>query len=302
MNTGKTGGLPTKRGTGSRLYAAVGVTLIVITAFGSATFAQQSQSWHGQLDLSALTPVYRNLAQLDVVVYYRGPDRGQNLFGVMKGEVTAEKSGGIPCTIKVSRPARLYAVLLGRYTRETNTMSLKLEDQNVVMGSLSCPPVPGVIEFGHGLIDQPVLEQLLSNLTIKADGSVEATREDTSVPQNTVRVKLTLGPAYCGGGPHGGAVFAQSTTGASVTIYSEPSPNSSRLVSAPNGMRLIYRQTKQVGGQTWFYVTPPARPAGWVIDKDLSCHRPGEPIPTPQRGPPDTGERPTASQVAGARG
>ena len=260
--------------------AAVAVTLIVITAFGSATFAQQPQTplsgWRGQLDLSALTPVYRNLAQLDLTLYY---DAGGNLRGQMAGEVSAEKTGGISCALKVTYPAKISAYLVGKYTPKTNTMSLTITDRNVVSGSLSCPPVPGASEFGHGLIDQPVLEQLLRSLTIKADGSVEASREDTSVPQNTVRVKLTLRPGYCGGGPDTGGVFAQSTTSASVTIYSEPSPNSPHLVSAPNGTRLIYRQTKQIGGQTWFYVTPPGKPAGWVIDKDLACHRPGEPVP-----------------------
>ena len=188
----------TKSGTGSRLCAAVALTLIVMTAFGSAAFEQQAQtslpSWHGQLDLSALTPVYRNLASLDVTLDYDG--RG-NLRGRMAGEVSAEKTGGVPCTFEVTRRAKLSANLVGKYTPGTNTMSLTMTERNFVKGNWICPPVPGGGEFGHGLIDQPVLEQLLRSLTTKADGSVEATREDTSVPQNTVRVTLTLRRDYC---------------------------------------------------------------------------------------------------------
>ena len=161
-------------------------------AFGSAALAQQAQTplpnWHGQLDLSALTPVHRNLARLDVMLDYDG--RG-NLMGQMAGEVSAEKSGGIACTLSVTRPAKLSANLVGKYTPGTNTMSLTMTERNFVKVNWICRPILEGGEFGHGLLDQPVLEQLLRSLTINADGSVEATSQDTSVPQNTVSVRLT---------------------------------------------------------------------------------------------------------------
>lgn len=115
----------------------------------------------------------------------------------MAGEVSAEKSGGIPCTLSVTRAAELSANLVGKYTPGTNTMSLTMSERNFVKGNWICPPILGGGEFGHGLLGQPVLEQLLRSPTIKANGSVEATRQDASVPQNTVSVKLTLQRAYC---------------------------------------------------------------------------------------------------------
>ena len=110
----------------------------------------------------------------------------------MAGTVSAEKPSGIPCAFSVASPAVLSANLVGQYTPGTNTMSLTAHEQNVVTGRTVCPPVPGGSDYGHGLIDQPVLGQMLRGLITKADGSVEATREDATVPNNLVRVKLTL--------------------------------------------------------------------------------------------------------------
>lgn len=91
---------------------------------------------------------------------------------------------------------------------------------------------------------------------------------------------MVLRPAYCGWDSlQKGGVFAQSATAGSVTVYSEPSSISSALTSVPNTARLIFRETRQVGNQTWFYVVPPGKPAGWVPAKDLACQRPGEPFP-----------------------
>jgi hypothetical protein len=108
---------------------------------------------------------------------------------------------------------------------------------------------------------------------------------------------------YCGANtPQAGALFAQSSTGASGKIHSEPSAGSPLLVSAPNGSRLIYRKTTQINGQTWYYVTPPGKPAGWVPGSDVSCTRPGEPPPWTRLGPDlPSGDYGTPS-YGGARG
>jgi hypothetical protein len=146
--------------------------------------------WYGTLELDAITPVYRNHSRLDITLDYDG--RG-NLTGQMAGKVSAAKTNNdIPCTLNVASPAMLSATLTGQYTPGTNTMSLTVREPNIVKGRLVCPPVPGGSDYGHGLIDQPVLDQLLRGLAIKADGSVDATREDASASNNLVRVKLTL--------------------------------------------------------------------------------------------------------------
>ena len=107
-------------------------------------------------------------------------------------KVTAKKPSSIPCAFSVASDAKLSANLVGQYTPGTNTMSLTMREPNVVLGRTVCPPVPGGSPYGHGLIDQPVLAQLLRGLTTKADGSVDEAREDSTVPQNTVTVTLKL--------------------------------------------------------------------------------------------------------------
>jgi hypothetical protein len=147
--------------------------------------------WYGSLELSAITPAYSNHALLDVTLNY--DRRRGNLTGqIWAGEVTAKKPSGIPCAFSVASKATLSANLVGQYTPGTNTMSLTMRDEKTVLGSTVCPPVPGGSPYGHGLIDRPVLAQLLRGLTTKADGSVDETREDSTVPQNTVTVTLKL--------------------------------------------------------------------------------------------------------------
>jgi hypothetical protein len=146
--------------------------------------------WYGTLELDAITPAYRNHSRLDITLDYDG--RRGNLTGQMSGAVSAEKPSGIPCAFSVASPATLSANLIGQYTPGTSTMSLTVREPNVVTGRTICPPMPGSAPYGHGLIDQPVLEQLLRGFATKADGSVDETREDASAPNNLVRVRLRL--------------------------------------------------------------------------------------------------------------
>ena len=60
------------------------------------------------------------------------------------------------------------------------------------MGHLVCPPVSGSIDYGHGLLSEPKLAELLRSFATKDDGSVDETREDSTVPQNHVTIKLKL--------------------------------------------------------------------------------------------------------------
>jgi hypothetical protein len=120
------------------------------------------------------------------------------------------------------------------------------------------------------------------------------------------RVRNSGYGTYCGENmPEKGAVFAAGTTLPMGRTYSEPSTDAGITGTYPNGTRMVYTQTKQVNGQTWYRVAPPGRPAGWMPGSEVSCTRPGEPY---QRGPGpvlhDDGStpRPTAATVAGARG
>jgi len=104
--------------------------------------------------------------------------------------------------------------------------------------------------------------------------------------------------------PEKGAVFAQSTTRVVSRIYSEPSTSSETVGNQPNGTRLVYSQTKQVDGQTWYYVITPGRPSGWVSGSEISCTRPGgETVPTfPRDHPPDHIFEGTAAIASAGRG
>lgn len=108
--------------------------------------------------------------------------------------------------------------------------------------------------------------------------------------------------------PEKGGLFAAGTTAPVAIIYSETSTDSRKLGTQANGTRVVYSQTSRVNGETWYFVRPPGRPAGWIQGSDLMCLRPGTPTPIPEyfEGPfvnPDgSTPRPTAAQVAGARG
>lgn len=145
--------------------------------------------WYGSLKLDAITPFYSNHARLGITLDYDGQG---NLTGHMAGEVSAAVSSGVECAFSVTNSAKLSADLVGQYTPGTNTMSLRLTNRNFVKGGWICPPAPTGGEYGGGLIDLPMIEELLRGLTTKPDGSVEAAREDTSVPQNKVRARLKL--------------------------------------------------------------------------------------------------------------
>ena len=104
-----------------------------------------------------------------------------------------------------------------------------------------------------------------------------------------------------------GALFAQAKTGASVKILQAANPSAKTAIYAPNGTRLVYRK-QMVGADgkpTWYYVTPPGKPAGWVLATELADRRPGDPPPAKPLPLMDSGlgaERPTAAQTAAARG
>jgi hypothetical protein len=120
------------------------------------------------------------------------------------------------------------------------------------------------------------------------------------------RVHNSGNGTYCGDkAPEKGSVFAAGTTLPMGRTYSEPSTDASRTGTYPNGTRMVYTQTRQVDGQTWYRVNPPGRPAGWMPGSEVSCTRPGEPnrsLGPPVLNPDGSTPRPTAAIVAGARG
>ena len=198
-----------KRGRfGSLLCAAVAVAmaaLIDAAGLGSAALAQQAQtsvrSWTGQIDWWIPTPKGRHWGRLDITFDYDG--RG-NLKGRMTGDdhVEAQTECG-PTTTQT--PSKLSANLVGQYTPGRNAMSLRVAEPQIEQGQFSmCASAPGggyqrlsgQPFGGGGPLGQPVLAQLLNSLTVRADGSVEASGEGPVAPASptptTLHLKLKL--------------------------------------------------------------------------------------------------------------
>jgi len=108
---------------------------------------------------------------------------------------------------------------------------------------------------------------------------------------------------YCGDNvPGKGSLYAGTLDN---RIYSEPSTNSTVVGSPPAGTRLLYTNTAQVNGQTWYYIDSPGKERkGWMPGSRLSCTRPVAPPPPKRVLDIDSSlEAPgTTVQIAGARG
>jgi hypothetical protein len=98
-------------------------------------------------------------------------------------------------------PAKLSANLVGQYTPGRNAMSLRVADPHFEQGQFSmCAIGPGGGPLrmsgqpfgGGGPLGQPGLAQLLNSLTVKADGSVEASGEWPVAPASPVPTTLHL--------------------------------------------------------------------------------------------------------------
>ena len=104
-----------------------------------------------------------------------------------------------------------------------------------------------------------------------------------------------------------GAIFALNKSAGITMIHEQPDEKSKALAKPPNGTRLPYRKVR-LGADlkpTWYFVSPPGKPAGWVKAAHTSETRPGNTAPPKRIELVDSGitsEAPTAAQTAAARG
>ena len=156
--------------------------------------------WYGTIDWRIPFPNGRLWGRLDLTFDYDGQG---NLKGRMTGDDHVEAQ--TPCGPTTTQtPSKLSANLVGQYTPGRNTMSLRVADQKFEQGQFSmCAIAPGGgyqrlsgQRFGGGgPLGQPGLAQLLNSLTVRADGSVEASGEWPVTPaeaKSTLHLKLTL--------------------------------------------------------------------------------------------------------------
>lgn len=159
--------------------------------------------WYGTIDWWIPTPAGRQWGRLDLTFDYDG--RG-NLKGRTVGDDHVEtQPRGEFCGMTTQTPSKLSANLAGQYTPGRNTMSLRVADPQIEQGQFSmCAIGPGGgpvrmsgMPFGGGgPLGQPGLAQLLNSLTVRADGSIEASGESPVAPASptptTLHLKLTL--------------------------------------------------------------------------------------------------------------
>ncbi len=147
-------------------------------------------------------PIAVYWGRLDLTLDYDGKG---NLKGRMAGDSHVESPPrGEFCGMTTQTPAKLSANLVGQYTPGRNTMSLRVADPHSEQGQFSmCAIGPGGGPLrmsgqpfgGSGPLGQTGLDQLLNSLTVRADGSVEASGEWPVTPasaQATLHMKLTL--------------------------------------------------------------------------------------------------------------
>ena len=158
--------------------------------------------WHGRIDWWIPAPSSRVWGRLDLTFDYDGKG---NLTGRMAGDSYVKSPArGEFCGMTTQTPAKLSAKLVGQYTPGRNTMSLRVAEPYAEQGQFSmCAIGPGGGPLrmsgqpfgGSGPLGQTGLDQLLKSLTVKADGSVEASGEWPVTPasaQATLHMKLTL--------------------------------------------------------------------------------------------------------------
>jgi hypothetical protein len=278
-------------------------TLAVAVAAGGHAGAARAQNvppdaaalagWHGELKWSFHSKEDTSIPP--------GTSRGETKFGgqaemrimqvrprVLRGTLIGSQTldtfwwgyphgggGGQVCRGSAP-PSPVFARVEGSSPSGANPLSLQLAD---VDAKIDVEWSGGVGCTGSQPIDNATtIAGLVRSLKPVGDGTYKS-GFDAIHGLMEAHWSMVLRPGYCGHSLEKGAVFAQSPGHGSVMIYSEPSSNSSHLVSVPNGARLIYNQTKQVNEATWFHVSPPGKPAGWVSSRDLACRRPGEPPP-----------------------
>ena len=154
------------------------------------------RKWTGSIDWTIDGVTVRHSERLSVTL---ADDGEGNLTGTMTGDDPFVTMPGVPCAMTMVRPGKISVKLAGRYTPARNVMSLRMTERNYEQGlyTIACGPDPGPHKYGGGgPIGQPVLEQLLSNLTVAADGSIRSSNQGplspATISAGSLRVDLAL--------------------------------------------------------------------------------------------------------------
>jgi hypothetical protein len=140
---------------GSRLCAAVAATWIVMTAFGSTAFAQQTQtslpSWQGTFGWTHTCEGGGNRDETHGIADLKLDDDGRgNLTGTLTGSTPQRAQSIPPCTFTHVAPATFSATLVGSYTPGQNAFSVQATSVQTRPGqaSFNCSSGSAVAEQG----------------------------------------------------------------------------------------------------------------------------------------------------------
>jgi hypothetical protein len=270
--------------------------LVATTEFGSDAMAQQAPppSWHGTFEWKHLclgggnADETRGIGTLEL--YYSASGSPDGLAGhrsdwTLNGRLTgtiSERSQTIPpCSFTYVAPGTFSASVHGSYTPAQNTFSASAYGVNSTPGraSFACPQAPAIeVDQAYFTVyEGPMFEDAFRELRREPGGGWKSKGERTvSVGGGTCTTTYALTLHGCGENmPERGTIYAGP--GQPPKLYSAPSTDSPVLGSLPGGARVRYTQTRQVNGQTWYFVERATNQKGWGRASDFSCGLPTRP-------------------------
>jgi hypothetical protein len=251
---------------------------------------RKSAAWYGELTWSTAWPIFRYVGRLDVNIFDNGfgephghsrpsgPPDGGSVWGTMIGEASGEDHTGGPCTLSYT-PEKHAARFAAEYSAARKTLSLTVTQWLTDPGqyTISCGPNPGPHPYGSGSPFTPaMLDELLGNLAVAADGSVAASKEWPVPNDGRMRAAVTLQRGLQCRASQEGFVYA---SGVLIPVRSSPSQDSPLVAQnlPPRHGKLLYTRTAVSQGETWYYVQFPGG-NGWVPQGETTCqHTPSSP-------------------------
>lgn len=239
---------------------------------------------HGQLTWASAWPNNRYSGRLDINVFDTGFDvphvrkkngtvEGGSVWGTMIGEAISEVQSGGPCKL-THTPERHAARFAAEYSAARKTISLTVTQWLTEPGqyTLSCGPNRGPYPYGSGSPFTPaMLQELLGNLTVAADGSVDASKEWLVPHEGRMRATVSLQRGLqCGASPEG---FVYVSDGVILTVRSGPSHDSRPVSSILEQQAKLFYTAKVIsGGATWYNIQYRGK-NGWVPQSETTCER-----------------------------
>jgi len=263
-----------RRRFGSLLCAAIAVAiapLIDAAGFGSTVLAQQAQTtgidWFGTIKKTAKGGGHNHNIDINFQFVVE-PDGSIN--GRARARITTQPDEVPGCSILWTySPSEFDVPLSGR--RDGENFEIAVEPGTTTATVVAC----GQSNTIPGHLNPAVYPETKHRISARDGATNTVERTAGALPWGVImRATIEIHLFRCGSNmPERGTIYAGTLDG---RIRSEPSSNSRVMDSPPSGARMQYLRTRQVDGQTWYYVR--ARTLeGWFSGSQMSCTRPQSP-------------------------